>query len=179
VQSDFQQNDSGITQDFDQPGFLDGAYGYLPNHRRHRLKLWGAYAVTDAFVLGTNIMVESPRKLSCFGYHPGSAVTNGFFENQYDQASHYCGGVLSPRGTAQQSQWVSQIDLSGRYNIEIPTGQTVTLRVDVFNLLNSHAIEDRSEIGDLDETFLHDPNFHQPRLYQSPRSVRVGVDIAF
>src|SRR5690606_38853991 len=26
VQSDFQQDDSGITQDFDQPGFIEGAY---------------------------------------------------------------------------------------------------------------------------------------------------------
>jgi outer membrane receptor protein involved in Fe transport len=179
VQSDFQQDDSGITQDFDQPGFLDGAYGYLPNHRRHRLKMYGAYAITDAFILGSNVSLESPRHLSCFGYHPGSAVTDGFFENQYDQASHYCGGVLSPRGTAQKSQWVSQIDLSGRYNLEIPTGQMVTFRFDVFNILNSHAIEDRDEIGDLDETGLLDPSYHQARLYQAPRSVRLGIDVNF
>jgi len=181
VQSDFQQNDSGITQDFDQPGFLDGAYGLLPNHRRHRLKAWGSYAVTDAFILGSNVSVESPRPLSCFGYHPGSDVTDGTFENIYDQASHYCGGVLSPRGTAQKSEWVYQIDLSARYNIEIPTGQLVTLRADVFNVLNSHAVQDRWEIGDLSgpPDFAPDPNFGQARLYQSPRSVRVGLDIAF
>ncbi|HTM95884.1 MAG TPA: TonB-dependent receptor, partial [Croceibacterium sp.] len=179
VQSDFQQNDSGITQDFDQPGFLEGAYGNLPNDRRHRIKAWGAYAITDAFNVGANLSVESPRSLSCFGYHPGSALTDGSFENQYDQASHYCGGVLSPRGTAQKSQWVKQIDLSARYNINFPTGQLVTLRVDVFNVLNSHAIQDRSEIGDLDETFLAEPNFGLPRLYQSPRSIRLGADISF
>ena len=98
---------------------------------------------------------------------------------QYDQASHYCGGVLSPRGTAQKSQWVSQIDLSGRYNLEIPTGQMITFRVDVFNILNSHAIEDRDEIGDLDDTGLLDPSYHQARLYQAPRSVRLGIDVNF
>jgi len=179
VQSDFQQDDSGITQDFDQPGFIEGSYGLLPNHRRHRVKAWGSYAVTDAFILGSNVSVESPRPLSCFGYHPGSALTDGSFENAYDQASHYCGGVLSPRGTAQKSEWVYQIDLSARYNIEIPTGQLVTLRADVFNVLNSHAVEDRYEIGDLDDAFKPDPNFGLPRLYQSPRSVRVGLDIAF
>lgn len=179
VQSDFQQDDSGITQDFDQPGFLDGAYGYLPNHRRHRLKAYGAYALTDALIVGSNLTVESPRKLSCFGYHPGSSVTDGSFENVYGAASRYCGGELSPRGTAQESDWVYQIDLSVRYNIDMPTGQLVTLRADVFNLLNSHAVQDRYEIGDIDVSMDPHPNFGLPRLYQSPRSVRLGMDIAF
>ena len=188
VQSDFQQDDSGITQDFDQPGFLDGAYGYLPNHRRHRIKAWGAYSFFDSFILGSNITVESPRPLSCFGRHPGSTLTDGSFENVYGQASHYCQGVLSPRGTAQKSEWVSQIDLSGRYNIEIPTGQMVTLRVDIFNVLNSHAVQDRWEFGDSDhqdatattpEIFTPDVNYGLPRLYQAPRSIRFGADITF
>lgn len=179
VQSDFQQNDSGITQDFDQPGFIDGAYGNLPNDRRHRIKAWGAYAITDAFILGANVSVESPRSLSCFGYHPGSDVTDGSFENNYDQASHYCGGVLSPRGTAQKSDWVKQIDLSARYNIDMPTGQLVTLRIDAFNVFNSHAVQDRYEIGDLNDAFLADPNFGQPALYQTPRYFRLGADISF
>lgn len=178
VQSDFQQDDSGITQDFDQPGFLEGAYGYLPNHRRHRLKLWGAYALTDAFLVGTNISVESPRKLSCIGYHPGSAITDGSFENVYGAASHYCSGQLSPRGTAQQSDWITNIDLSFRYNVNVPTGQVVTFRADVFNIINSHGIEDRSEIGDLD-LGVPSATFGQPRVYQTPRSIRLGVDIAF
>ena len=178
VSSDFQQDDSGITQDFDQPGFLEGAYGLLPNHRRHRLKLWGAYALSDAFLVGTNVSVESPRKLSCIGYHPGSDITDGSFENVYGAASHYCSGVLSPRATAQQSDWNANIDMSFRYNIEVPTGQLVTFRADIFNIMNSSAVEDRNEIGDLD---LGEPSasYGLPRVYQSPRSVRLGVDIAF
>jgi len=179
VQSDFQQDDSGITQDFDQPGFIDGAEGYLPNDRRHRLKVYGAYALTEEFILGSNVTVESPRSLSCFGYHPGSDVTDGSFENVYGQASHYCGGQLSPRGTAQKSEWVYQIDLSARYNLTIPTGQLVTFRADVFNLLNMSAIQDRYEIGDIDEAFNPHPNFGLARLYQTPRSIRLGMDISF
>jgi len=196
VQSEQQQDDSGITVDFDQPGFLEGAYGLLPNHRRHRFKAWGAYAITDDFILGSNVAVESPRPLNCIGFHPVDPATGeGFFENQYDQASHYCNGVLSPRGTAQKSEWVYQVDLSARYNVEIPTGQTITFRADVFNLFNSHAVQDRYEFGDLlyvdavtnpvtgavvtPEQFIPDPTFGQPRLYQSPRSVRLGMDINF
>jgi outer membrane receptor protein involved in Fe transport len=179
VQSDFQQDDSGITQDFDQPGFIEGADGLLPNHRRHRIKAWGAYSLFDGFVLGTNLTVESPRPLSCFGYHPGSDITDGSFENVYGAASHYCGGELSPRGTAQKTQWVYQVDLSARYNMEIPTGQLVTLRADVFNVFNTRRIQDRYEIGDIDESMDPHPNFGLPRLYQTPRYVRLGMDISF
>jgi len=132
-----------------------------------------------AFILGSNVSIESPRPLSCFGFHPGSDLTDGSFENNYDQASHYCGGELSPRGTAQKTQWIYQIDLSARYNVEIPTGQFVTLRADVFNVLNRRAVTDRSEIGDLDDQFLPEPNFGLPRSYQTPRYVRLGMDINF
>jgi hypothetical protein len=179
VQSDFQQDDSGITQDFDQPGFVEGASGLLPNHRRHRFKAWGGYALFENFMMGTNLTLESPRKLSCFGYHPGSDVTDGSFENGYGAASHYCGGVLSPRGSAQETDWVAQVDLSARLNFDMPTGQLVTLRADVFNLFNSAAVQDRYEIGDIDEDFNPHPNFGQARLYQAPRSVRLGMDISF
>jgi outer membrane receptor protein involved in Fe transport len=187
VQSDYGQDDSGITIDFDQPGFTDYAYGYLPNDRRHRFKLWGSYAVTDAFTLGAQAQASSPRHLSCFGYNPDFDS----LENGYGAVSHYCGLEPSPRGTAQKSDWFTQVDLSGRYNFEIPTGQTVTLRVDVFNVFNSHAVMQRWETGDLsydpvDEDdpsagyiLTPDPDFGQARAYQTPRYVRFGADITF
>ena len=43
VKSDIGQDDAGITQDFDIPQLMDGAYGYLPNDRRHKMKMWGSY----------------------------------------------------------------------------------------------------------------------------------------
>jgi outer membrane receptor protein involved in Fe transport len=184
VQSDFEQSDSGVTQDFDQPGFIPGAYGYLPNDRRHRFRLYGGYALNDALTLGANVLVDSPRPLSCIGYNPTDVFANG-----YDQASHYCGGVLSPRGTAQRTQWLSQIDISARYNLNLGDDRVVTLRADVFNLLNSQSVTGRNEIGDLGvETdpdtdlpisYTPNPNYGQPDSYQRPRYVRLGVDISF
>ena len=64
----------------------------------------------------------------------------------------------------------------------------VTLRVDIFNVLNSHAVQDRWEFGDSDhqdatattpEIFTPDVNYGLPRLYQAPRSIRFGADITF
>ena len=174
VQSDFGQDDAGITQDFDQPGFTEYAYGYLPNDRRHRFKLYGSYAVTPAFIIGTQIQVQSPRHLSCFGYYP----VEDSLENGYGAASHYCGGQPSPRGTGLKSNWYSNVDLSGRYNINIPTGQLVTLRVDVFNLFNEQAVMQRDEIGE--NGYLNpSPNYGVVTAYQTARYVRFGADITF
>ena len=185
VQSDFGQDDSGITQDFDQPGFMPGAYGNLPNDRRHRFRLFGGYSLTENLQLGTNILVDSPRPLSCFGYNPTDV-----FANVYDQASHYCGLELAPRGEGLKTNWQYKIDLSARYNIELPTGQFVTLRADVFNVFNSQAVTSREEIGDgavtasdpvtgLPTAVSADPNYGIATGYQTPRYARLGLDISF
>tara|TARA_Y100000815_G_scaffold256634_1_gene264465 strand:+ start:1075 stop:4185 length:3111 start_codon:yes stop_codon:yes gene_type:complete len=173
VQSDFGQDDAGITQDFDQPGFTEYAYGYLPNHRRHRFKLWGSVDLSDAFTIGTNLSLQSPRKLSCLGYHPTDP-----FANAYGAASHYCGGQPAPRGEGYETDWITQFDIALRYNIEVPTGQTVTLRADVFNLFNSQGIQERDETGELG-VGVADLNYGNPSSYQTPRYVRLGFDIAF
>lgn len=187
VQSDFGQDDAGITQDFDQPGFVAGSDGYLPNDRRHRFKLWGSVNLSDNVTIGANYRLESPRSQSCFGYHPTDA-----FARVYGAASHYCQGVLSPRGTALKTDWIHNLDVSGRFKFEMPTGQTITFRADVFNLLNLGGVQRRYELGDLDYVdadpaatpptaaiFYPDPNYGLANGYQAPRSVRLGVDITF
>jgi hypothetical protein len=186
VQSDFGQDDAGITQDFDQPGFVPGAYGYLPNDRRHRFKLYGAYTLWNAFTVGANYTLESPRPESCFGFNPLDV-----FANAYGAASHYCGGVLSPRGTAQKSDWISQLDMKLAYKMTVPTGQQMTLRADIFNVFNSRSVQKRYEFGDLDVAAydandlpipgnnIPVTNYGQPLVYQAGRSVRLGLDIMF
>ncbi len=194
VQSDFGQDDAGITQDFDQPGFSDHAYGYLPSHRAHRFKLYGAYTLPmgrpgGGLTLGTNISLESPRPLSCFGYHPTDR-----FAQAYGAASRYCGGEPSPRGTAQKSSWIFDQDVKLAYRMPITQSTTVQFRMDVFNIWNRRGVQQRNEVGELTPVFepaatrdfvgqirshIPNPNFGQPTLYQSPRSVRLGLDVFF
>lgn len=182
VQSDFGQTDAGITQDFDQPGFVTYSYGYLPNDRRHKFKLYGSVDLGQHFTVGTNIQVQSPAHLSCFGFNPQDA-----YANVYGQASHYCGLKPSPRGTAQKSDWFSQIDVSLRYRTDVG-GHGLTLRADVFNLFNSQAVLGRDQVGDLailkssgglPTEVSANPNYGMPTLYQNRRYVRVGADITF
>lgn len=186
VQSDFGQDDAGITQDFDQPGFLDGAYGPLPSDRRHRIKLFGAVAPFEGFTIGTNMSLSSPRPLSCFGHHPTDP-----FANAYGAASRYCvtangqtEGTLSPRGSAQESDWLFEADLKLAYEMSIMNGQVLRLRADVFNIFNKKAITERNEVGELDSItdggwYPINPNYGLATNYQSPRQVRLGVDIEF
>ncbi|MXO65584.1 TonB-dependent receptor [Altericroceibacterium endophyticum] len=183
VSSDFEQDDAGATQDFDQPALTEYAYGYLPNHRRHRFKLFGAVSPWEGLLLGANAYIDSPRKLSCLGWHPTDA-----FAGAYEDSSHYCGGEPSPRGTAQETDWVSRFDVRAAYTVEAPTGQMFTFRVDVYNLLNAQAVTGRDEFGDQNVEYDDDqniigyvpnPSYGLATGYQTPRYVRFGMDIAF
>ena len=183
VESDFGQADTGITQDFDQPGFVPGSYGNLPNDHRHQIKLFGTVALNDAFTMGLNTQIESPHSFSCFGFNPSDA-----FANVYGAASHYCNGVLSPRGTASQSDWFYTVNLQLRYTVKVDEKRNIAFRADVFNLTNAQAILNRYQFGDLDvvtganglpSSYIPDPNYGQTTLYQPPRYVRLGVDISF
>ncbi|MEQ8177981.1 MAG: TonB-dependent receptor [Amphiplicatus sp.] len=182
VQSDFGQDDAGITQDFDQAIFTEGADGLLPNHRRHRLKVWGNYQVTEAFSIGSQLQLASPRPLSCFGYHPlGTTPANyiPYVANlAYGAASHYCGGELAPRGEGEKTDWLFNMDIALRYNLEMPSGQDVTLRADVFNIFNIDGVQERFETGELSLNNPH-PRYGLATAYQEPRYVRFGVDITF
>lgn len=184
VQSDFGQDDAGITQDFDQPGFLVGANGRLPNDREHRLKLWGSYFLTDNFSVGTQIQIASPRPLSCFGldptpspWIPGAGPYDNF-ENGYGAASHWCFGEISPRGTASETDWQYNIDLSARYNIEMEGGQQLTLRADIFNVFNFQQVTERNEFGETNSGAVN-PNYDLVTGYQAPRAIRLGFDLTF
>jgi len=71
VISNINQTDSGLTQDYDQPGFLEGAYGDLANGRKHAIKLYGSYSPFEDFLIGFNFQAYSPRQFSCLGdYDP-------------------------------------------------------------------------------------------------------------
>ncbi len=201
VQSDFGQTDAGITQDFDKLGFLDGAFGKLPNHRAHEFKLWGGYQVTEQFSVGSNVSVQSPRKFGCFGLYPLDGV--GLFDealrspdgpgvglNLYGAASHYCTeaalgisdddttSVRVPRGTGPDGDWIANVDVALRYNLELPTGNNLTLRADVFNLFAFDGVNTLDEFGETGGGSAR-PDFGTPLTYQRPRSVRFGLDIAF
>ena len=174
VKSDNGQDDAGATTDFDQPGLMDGADGLLPNHHAHTFKVFGSYQLTDNLLIGANAILQSPRAYGCIGVHPTDA-----FAGAYQDASWYCQGELTPRGSQFSGQWYRNVDVSLRYTLGdvLPVGNLV-LRADVFNVFNFANATDFDEYGDLPSGAPNE-TYRQPLAYQTPRYVRLGFDLSF
>ncbi|MGK0306220.1 MAG: hypothetical protein ACI8UG_001971 [Gammaproteobacteria bacterium] len=67
VRSGNGQDDAGITTNFDQPRLVQGADGNLPNDRRHKVKIFGAYYIQEDLVAGANSSYQSGRPKNAFG----------------------------------------------------------------------------------------------------------------
>ncbi len=182
VRSDNGQDDAGLTTLFDQPGLLDGASGNLPNDRRHSVKIFGAYQVNQALNIGVNASWSTGRPKNAFGYHPTDA-----FAREYQSESFYAGGELSPRGSRGTTPSVLSIDLTASYDVALSDDYDLTLRADIFNLLNSDSVTEVEEIFD-DESAAtalsagtppRNPTFGQATNWQAPRSVRLSASFRF
>ncbi len=192
VKSDNGQDDAGITQDFDYPGLTDGAFGYLPNDRRHTLKVFGAWQIADEWRLGGNILVQSGRPLNCFGVYPGDGPDPESIG--YGAASFYCdteGSDFDPadpnyeqgypnklvrRGTAGRTPWLKQLDLQLAYEPNWAEG--LRLQVDVINVFNSKGSRSANEVYEAD-TRAPLNNYKWPTQFQQPRYVRFSVEYNF
>ena len=181
VRSDNGQDDAGITTNFDQPGLTDGAYGYLPNDRRHSLKLFAAYAVNDKLRFGTNFIWQSGAPKSAFGFHPTDV-----FASYYEAESFAKDGKIVPRGSLGNLSNTWNVDLSATYDLDI-SDLDVTLRADIFNVFNNDEVtminqvaEQYGGTGDQGQ-YLGVPfrDFGQIDGRQEARSVRLSASIRF
>ncbi|AXT37613.1 TonB-dependent receptor [Alteromonas sp. BL110] len=181
VRSDNDQTDSGLTTNFDQPGLLDGAYGNLPNDRRHAVKVTGAYQVFENFTLGANFRWTSGRPLNSFGYHP-----TDLFASYYDAESFVKDGELVSRGSEGRTPSTWTLDLSAKYLIELEQAD-VALRADIFNLFNN---DDATQLNEINERYAgqsdegiflgeYNPSYGLPTSFQTPRYVRFSVEVNF
>ena len=199
VRSDNGQTDSGLTTNFDLPALVNGAYGYLPNHNRHNIKLYGSYQLFDFLNIGGNLQILSPRKFGCIGVVP-NYVDGGLAGIDYGASGFYCnvanGAVvtnangftatntatastlqLTPRGSQFQSDWLYNLGID--VALKIPTDAfDGTVRVSVFNVLNSTAQRDFQEVGTT-AAGLPSPNYGLPLTYQAPRSFRIQFGVGF
>ena len=190
VKSDIGQADTGTTQDFDWPELMQGAYGYLPNDRRHSLKLFGNYEITDEWSVGANLLVQSGRPVNCIGIYGNDPVNYRVAYFSCDKAepnaettqtpgSRNNGYTIIPRGSYGRLPWSQTLDLNIAY---APTwAKGLEFKVDVFNVLNSRKVTSVNEAG---ETSTGSPggaaaNFLTPASWQAPRSVRFMVQYEF
>ncbi|WP_159696193.1 TonB-dependent receptor [Massilia sp. 9I] len=173
VKSDIGQDDAGISQDWDYPGLMEGAYGYLPNDRRHTLKLFGAYQLTPEWRVGANLILQSGRPLNCLGYYAGNLDEVSI---AYESASFWCNRKLNPRGTLGRLPWTRELGLQASYEPAWLKGASFT--VDVLNVLNKRAVAQVDEEGEL-AMGTPSPAYLKPGAFQPGRSFRFMAQYEF
>lgn len=179
VKSDIGQDATGTTQDFDYPELAIGSDGYLPNDRRHSLKLFGSYDITDEWTVGANLLVQSGRPINCFGFLGGydtSRYGNSYFScdaEDPDPDTADNGSTIVPRGSAGRTPWVRTLDLNVAYRPSYVDG--LQFKVDVFNVFNSRSATIVDEDGEDSSGFPAPETYRHATAYQLPRSVRFMV----
>lgn len=188
VKSDNGQDDTGLTQDFDEIGWADGSDGYLPNHRAHTFKVFGNWAPTERWNIGFNALLQSPRYFGCIGSYPvgdgraTNTLASSWYCNSQITAGNVQGTLNKPvgRGNVFKSEWNKRIDLSFAYTIPMESiGGGITLRTDIFNVFNFASKLDFNEFGDRDDVADVNPNYRKVTGFQTPRSVRFSISANF
>ena len=172
VRSDNGQDDAGITTLFDFAGLVEGAYGDLPNDRRHSVKLFGVYEFYPGWQASLSAYYQDGRPRNAFGIHPTDP-----YAALYGPESFFMQGVATPRDSLGRTKDVINFDLGLQFNKNIGS-HTMTFRVDVFNILNSDTAVEVNEVAD-QETGAASPTFGLPTWFQRPRAIRLSVTYDF
>ncbi|NBT92301.1 MAG: hypothetical protein EBT37_06720, partial [Betaproteobacteria bacterium] len=158
VNSTINQEDAGVSQDFDFGKFSDGANGPLPNDRTHAIKV-------PSTTPGDAPLYTSA---STYYYLNPQGVT-----------------VLGERGNDGRTPWTTQLDLQLAYTEKMGPN-TMTFQVDVFNVFDAAQVTETSEINDYSRgtTTVGQPgrlslNFGNPTSFQPARSVRLSMRYEF
>jgi hypothetical protein len=184
VNSGLEQADAGLTQDLDNVLFQAGAYGPLPNERKHTVKLFGVYEFSDQVYVSGNFLAQSGRPVSCLGYIPIADYAAELGEDAgslaaYGPSSFFCQGELGNRGDYGTTPWIYNFDLGVAYN---PTwAENLEMKMDIFNVFNRQQVTEYEETGDSGSATnpLANPNFLNAVNFQTPRSVRFTVRYRF
>ena len=175
VRSDYASVDgqAGFTTAFDFYSMLEHANGFLPNDRRHKLKLNGSYAFAEDWLLGFNLISISGRPISYFGVHPTDP------NNQYyiGGGNFYQNGEPAPRGSKGRTAWVHALDVSLQYNFTVVESDAY-VRLDVGNIFN---FDNETGVYEIGENFNGDPDASYGAKWerQDPRSVMLSASIRF
>ena len=183
VKSDIGQGDTSVTQDFDYKELMVDSYGYLPNDRRHSIKIFGNYEFTDEWSVGANLLVQSGRPKNCLGVlYPYHGDIHPYGSSFFRCGTTSAGGadgpaVAVPRGTAGRLPWTNTIDLNVAYLPKWAPG--LQLKMDVFNVFDQQKVTAVSDEAEDDATGTPLATYGVYRSTQAPRSFRFMVQYDF
>ncbi|HEX7112392.1 MAG TPA: TonB-dependent receptor, partial [Mizugakiibacter sp.] len=178
VNSDTDFDDTGRTENFDNPWVNLGGDGFLPNDRRHQLKLRGTYGLTPHWQIGGALDLHSGGPITGFGVgnpFDASPPYHSYYicvQNCSSPVSEDRVYVHSPRGGYGRLPWTYTFDASISYIL--PLGEQAKLRAKlaVYNLFNQKRtvnVDQDLQTGisnGLSETFLQGNSFQSPRFTQ-------------
>jgi hypothetical protein len=182
TRSDTGQNDVGTSAAWDFPEFAPGSDGLLPNDREHQIKAFGFYQITPEWTFGGNVLIQSGRPRLCLGTNnaadlgqdPAYPMGIQYWGPGYGPEYYYCGGKPMPRGSLGRLPWEKRLDLALTYSPAYVKG--LSLKVDVFNALNSQTpLSQTSTYDDNDQNVIAS-TYGRLTGYQSPRSAKFTVE---
>ena len=200
VKSDIGQADTSVTQDFDYLELTVDTFGYLPNDRRHTLKVFGNYEFSPEWSVGANMLVQSGRPLNCFGVldrdplrgegdaprpdtrrNPDGTLNpagdRGYNPHPYGSSFARCNNIAVPRGTAGRLPWTNSFDVNLAYRPAFAEG--LQFKMDIFNILNTQKVTAVNEVAEVAATGNASETYLAPASFQAPRSVRFLVQYDF
>lgn len=180
VKSEFGQTNISKTQDWDAWQIMQYANGYLANDRRHQIKLYGSYALTEEWTVAGNLRVQSGTPISCLGYfNPDGSIDEDSPEGDpigYGPSYHTCFGNIARPGD-KRTPWTRQLDLSVGYRPALLDGK-LGVSLQVFNVLN----EDKPlqvDVTSESDPYIVSNTYLLPQARQTPRFVRLAVSYDF
>lgn len=174
VNSDTDFADAGRTEAFDNPWVNYGAYGNLPNDRRHQLKLRGAYALGEHWEFGASLSVQSGRPISAFGVcnpYDETCFTSFFVFNE--TTGQY---ELRPRGSGGNTSWLYDMAANVTYRHSFSVAD-LSVKLAVYNLLNQERITQVNEyLGSVPDG---NAEYRIGTGYQTPRYALLTLKLDF
>ena len=190
--SGYDQLDPNITALYDIPSFLQNADGLLRADKPYQFKLHSAYTFPFGLTVSEGFFVSAGVPVSA----QGPEIYNGYGDGTI---------WMKPRGSEGRTPAYWALDLHADYDIPVfgkGSSKRLSLIVDAFNVFNRHqtleldqdyAYEGMPNIDEWEDPSnldafgnpMYNPSltpsqyYKTPILYQSPRSVQVGVKLAF
>lgn len=181
---------TSTTQSWDHAALMENFNGNQSNDRRHQLKAYGFYQLTEEWGTSANLSLISGAPRPCLGYYYGSnydpgdrdpagyanpSITGGTYHFCYNPATGT--GEASPPGSHGNLSWVAQLDLGLTYKPKFAEGK-LALSLDVFNVTNRQTVTNVYPFSELNPGEVN-PLWNQAVAYQAPRSARVTLSYDF
>ena len=176
VNSDTNFGDSGRTEAFDTPWVQYGGNGYLPNDRRHSLKVRGAYALSEHWEFGTTLSAISGRPINAFGNRNPFDTRNydSFFVFNPDTQEY----ELRERGTQGRTPWIFDLDANVTYRYSFEAAD-LSVKLSVYNILNQERIQEVDEFLGQTSGAGSNSEYLYGQAYQSPRYALLTLKLDF